>query len=99
MPWVPFSCVELPENREYCEKCHGTGMRRHRYGGSISDDDFSECNVCYGLGLKPKNIEDMSEKEIDEFMLSVHYGNSLKRCKSFDEKIALIKRYRELIDS
>jgi hypothetical protein len=44
MPWVPYDSVPTSKGQKHCEKCHGTGMIRVRFGGSISDDDFHTCS-------------------------------------------------------
>jgi hypothetical protein len=53
MPWTPYLPVSLPKGRKHCDECGGTGMFRHRCGGTISDDDFSRCEYCSGTGLAP----------------------------------------------
>lgn len=98
MPWIPFSCVDLPEGREYCDECYGTCMRRSRWGGNISDDDFSECNACFGLGLKPLLLKKMTETQLDDFLKFKHYDNALKRCKTVEDKRNLVKGIYKLYE-
>lgn len=66
-------------------------MRRHRLeapllGGDISDSDFSKCSPCFGLGLKPIPVDEMTEAQIDELLLHANYELFLSRKPTLEKK-------------
>ncbi len=90
---MPYDIVPKPDGREWCSECDGTGYRCHRYGGDTSDSDFSECRACFGFGLKPIPVDEMTEVQLDEIIAARAFGEVY--C-TFDQKRKFVRRLVEI---